>query len=313
MRFLLLIYPVLSLLLTGCTPSESIPKEMTVRRLPSASAEPPVLNVYLTDVNAVVSMDAEEYTAGVVAGEMPGDWPLEALKAQAILARTFVLRFITEKQSMYSGADISTDIREAQAWNAEAVNDRIREAVRETSGLVLLDENGTLPYPWFHAHSGGATSLAIDGIDWQGAEPSYTKSTAGLDSPDAPASVQTWSAEFTEEEFISACRDAGYRVTSARNVTIGQLDAAGRAVTLLADGTSINAARLRISLGSTKMRSAMLTSLAAEDGMIRMSGRGYGHGVGMPQWGAYALAQDGYPAEEIATYYYEGLSVARVW
>ena len=77
-------------------------------------------------------MDAEAYVAGVVAGEMKNDWPLEALKAQAILARTFVLRFVSEKESRYEGADISTDISEAQAYDESAVNDLVLQAVEET-------------------------------------------------------------------------------------------------------------------------------------------------------------------------------------
>ena len=116
-----------------------------------------------TDENGVPVLDvyvvADE---GVLAGEMKNDWPLEALKAQAILARTFVLKFLADKQSKYEGADISTDIEEAQAYDASAVNDRIRQAVSETEGLVL-SAGGELPYAWFHAHSGGLTALAREG------------------------------------------------------------------------------------------------------------------------------------------------------
>ena len=82
---------------------------------------------------------------------------------------------------------------------------------------------------------------------------------------------------------------------------------------LLVDGVSVNAARLRISLGSTRMRSTLLTELSTEEGVIRMAGRGYGHGVGMPQWGAYALAEDGLTGEEIALHYYNGLQLIRAW
>ena len=92
----------------------------------------------------IIRMDAESYVAGVVAGEMPGDWPMEALKAQAILARTFVLKFLTEKTSRYSGADISTDIAEAQAYDADAINSRILTAVQETAGKVLMTEDLSL-------------------------------------------------------------------------------------------------------------------------------------------------------------------------
>ena len=307
MRILRLIFTLLLLLpLTGCQPSA--PKDFATPVLPSSSAEPPLLSVHIVEENAVTRMDIETYVAGVVAGEMPNTWPLEALKAQAILARTFVLKFVTEKESRYPGADISTDIAEAQAYNASAVNDRILRAVQETAGQILLTADGELPYTWFHSHSGGMTETARAGIDWQGEEPAYIRVTQGMEADDA-----AWSAEFTADVFLAACRDAGARATSCVDVRIGQKGESGRAVTLLVDGVTVNAARLRMSLGSSKMRSTLLTELSAEGGVIRMSGRGYGHGVGMSQWGARALAEQGWPAEEIALHYYKGLRVVKAW
>lgn len=302
------LFPLLMmlLLLTSCrTPA---PKNFTVEVLPLPSAQPPVLSVHIVGENAVARMDIETYVAGVVAGEIPNHWPLEALKAQAILARTFVLKFISEKDSRYPGADISTDIAEAQAYNAAAINERVLRAVQETAGLILLTENSELPYTWFHSHSGGMTETAVDGIDWNGPEPSYTKITPGME-----ADAAAWSAEFSATDFIAACRKAGASVSSCKAVKVGQKGKSGRAVTLVVDGTTVNAARLRISLGSTKMRSTLLTVLSAEDGIVRMSGRGYGHGVGLSQWGAYAMAQAGKSAEEISLHYYNGLRLVKAW
>lgn len=305
------LFPLLTvLLLTGCT---RVPKDFTAEVLPSPSAEPPILRVCLHEQDALVSMDIETYVAGVVAGEMPNSWPLEALKAQAILARTFVLKFVTEKESRYAGADISTDITEAQAYDATAVNGRVRQAVEETRGEILLAADDSLPYTWFHAHSGGMTELAVAGLDWQGDEPTYTRVTAGKDSAAAPDSAREWEATFTAEDFLAACRAAGAGVDSVSSVEVAQKGGSGRAVTLLVDGTAVNAARLRIALGSTVMRSTLLTDLRVEDGIVRMSGRGYGHGVGMPQWGAYALAERGATGEEIALHYYMGLHLVRAW
>ncbi|MGN0990995.1 MAG: SpoIID/LytB domain-containing protein, partial [Candidatus Ventricola sp.] len=70
----------------------------------------PVLRVYDVKNEKLEKLSVEDYLPAVLAGEMAGDWPMEALKAQAILARTFVLQFVTEKKSRYEGADISTDI-----------------------------------------------------------------------------------------------------------------------------------------------------------------------------------------------------------
>ncbi len=307
-RFLCLLLS--ALLLTSC---RAVPKDPAAQTLPSPAVTPPLLTVYIVADGALAAMDVETYVAGVVAGEMPNTWPLEALKAQAILARTFVLKFVTEKDSRYPGADISTDIAEAQAYDAAAVNDRILAAVRDTAGLVLLTGDGAQPYTWFHARSGGVTGAAVAGIDWQGSEPSYTRVTEGRDSPDAPASAKAWTAAFSAGDFAAACRKAGYPVDRCSTVRIGQKGPSGRAVTLWVDGTEVNAARLRISLGSTVMRSTLLSELVLEDGLVHMSGLGYGHGVGMPQWGAYALAQDGWRGEDIALHYYTGLHLIRAW
>lgn len=303
----ILIPLLICLLLSGCGHA---PKTPSPSPTPAAA---PFISVWDTRTNALIHMDIESYVAGVIAGEMPSDWPLEALKAQAILARTFVLKFISEKESRYPGADISTDVAEAQAYDADAVNARILTATAQTQGLILLDSSGTLPYTWFHAHSGGQTALARESLDWQGAEPSHTLATNGFDSPKAPASARAWSAAFSEAEFLDACHDAGYHPQTCHGLRIAETGPSGRAVTIEADGVPINAARLRISLGSTKMRSTLLTSLRFSDGMILMEGLGYGHGVGMPQWGAYALAEAGWSGEEIALHYYNGLHLHRAW
>ena len=311
-------------LLTGCAasannalPQETKQPENNIPRLPEKldvnEHGIPVLKVYVTDDETVQQMDIEQYLLGVVAGEMKNDWPMEALKAQAILARTFVLKFCEEKESRYDGADISTDIEEAQAYDDTAVNERVERAVKETEGLVL-SHHGELPYAWFHAHSGGMTAKAKEGLNYEKEEPGYTRVTAGLESDQAPADAAVWEASFPEEEFIAALRKAGMAgVKKLDSITVGSRGVSGRAETLLVNGTPVNAANLRIAIGSTKMRSTLLTSLKLENGKVLMEGKGYGHGVGMPQWGAYGMAENGKGAEEIVTYYFQDVSVEKVW
>lgn len=291
-------------------------------RLSAGEDGVPALNVYVTDKEQIESMDVETYVQGVLAGEMKNDWPLEALKAQAILARTFVLKFIEEKKSRYEGADISTDIEEAQAYDASAVNDRIRQAVAETKGLVL-SAGGELPYAWFHAHSGGVTERAKEGLGWEKEEPSYTQ-TVQSNEPESVtdekeqqnlSDAQSWEASFPFAEFEAACAKQGANVTLSGDtaLTISQRGDSGRAVKLSVDGREVNAADLRIALGSTKMRSTLLTSLKAADGAVTMAGKGYGHGVGMSQWGAYGMAEEGKTAEEIVMHYFREVSVQKLW
>lgn len=281
----------------------------------------PLLQVYVVEDQQVEERELESYVEGVLAGEMKNDWPLEALKAQAILARTFVLKFVQEKESQYQGADISTDIEEAQAYDASAVNERIQQAVEETRGLVLSCE-GELPYAWFHAHSGGMTEYARAGLGWEKDEPAYTQPSRGTEPEqlsDAKENQQLqaaaeWKADFTFAEWTAACQKQGVQVEphAGSQLQISQRGESGRAVTLEIDGQSVNATDLRLALGSTKMRSTLLTSLKIENGKVHMAGKGYGHGVGMSQWGAYGMAQEGKSAEQIIKHYFQKVEIAQI-
>jgi len=280
-----------------------------------------LLRVYVVEDQQVEERELENYVEGVLAGEMKNDWPLEALKAQAILARTFVLKFVQEKESQYQGADISTDIEEAQAYDASAVNERIQQAVEETRGLVLSCE-GELPYAWFHAHSGGMTEYARAGLGWEKDEPAYTQPSRGTEPEqlsDAKENQQLqaaaeWKADFTFAEWTAACQKQGVQVEphAGSQLQISQRGESGRAVTLEIDGQSVNATDLRLALGSTKMRSTLLTSLKIENGKVHMAGKGYGHGVGMSQWGAYGMAQEGKSAEQIIKHYFQKVEIAQI-
>ena len=333
---MLMLYLMLSL--TGCTSNahgapvpETTPDAAQLKadavnwpkgKLTLNSEGIPELHVYVVEEKASRAMDIETYVEGVLAGEMKNDWPLEALKAQAILARTFVLKFIQDKESKYPDADISTDIEEAQAYAAADVNERIQQAVSETRGTVL-SSRGALPYAWFHAHSGGATDLATVGLGWDEAEPAYTQCTQGnepqnvFDTADAQSlrDAQNWVAEFTMEEVESAFSKLGADITLQENsiISIDAKGDSGRAITLSADGKEVDAADLRIRLGSTKMRSTLLNTLSVRAGKVRMSGRGYGHGVGMSQWGAYGMAQQGKTAQEIVQHYFRNVTLEKLW
>ena len=274
------------------------PQRQTARHDASAPALPeglefgedgaPVITIYNTASEAYEDVGLEDYVAGVLAGEMRNDWPMEALKAQAILARTFVLKFIDEKESKYPGAQISTDISEAQAYAPQDVNDRVKKAVSETRGLVL-SADGKLPYAWFHAHSGGVTELPVEGLSYEGGNPAYTKIVESPDSDSAPTSMKHWEATFTAEEVAAAARETGVNVGDVVNsIELGEKSDSGRTVTFL----------MRVTL---------------DKGKVTFVGRGYGHGVGMSQWGAYQLAGEGRSAEDIVTYYFNGVSVAYAW
>ena len=272
----------------------------------------PQLKVYIKDEKITRVMDAEEYVCGVLAGEMRNDWPEEALKAQAILARTFVVKFITEKHSKYDGADISTDIEEAQAYNAEGINDRIRAAAEATRGQIVCYAGEPI-YAWFHAHSGGRTANAEEGLSYKKEAP-YMQSVESAESGEAPDDTAEWSAEFTQQQVIAAAADIGVSLgDEVRSVSPGAKGESGRMKTIRVNGTEIPVNEFRIAIGNTEMKSTWITGLAYEDGLLKMSGKGYGHGVGMSQWGAYEMAEKGKNAEDIINMYFQNVDIVQIW
>ena len=94
---------------------------------------------------------------------------------------------------------------------------------------------------------------------------------------------------------------------------IGETGDSGRAKTLLVNGSAVSAPSLRLQLGANAMKSTLLDSVSVEDGKVIMKGRGFGHGVGMSQWGAYGMAEEGATAEEIIRHYFQNIDIVRLW
>ena len=314
---------LLGLTLTGCMsvgaapergetwiPTEDIPAIPEKLERDETSGVP-VLSVYDTSEKTTERMDIETYVTGVVAGEMKNDWPPEALKAQAILARTFVLKFCEEKRSKYEGADISTDVTEAQAYAAGNVNERVRQAVEETRGQVIA-HRGELVQAWFHAHSGGMTERPGVALEYR-EDPEYLVPVQSQESGDAPDDVKRWTAGFPKSSVARACADTGVKVGDIERVEVGERGESGRARTLLVDGVEVSAPSFRIQIGANRLKSTLIDSIGIDGDTVTFTGRGFGHGVGLSQWGAYALAERGEAAEDIIRHYYSGVDIAKLW
>lgn len=297
---------------TGCmqqTQDGEIPE--IPERLSRNSDGVPIINVYDVANDKIEETDVESYIMGVVAGEMKNSWPMEALKAQAILARTFTMKFLSTKRSGYAGADISTDVQEAQAYNADAVNDRIREAVNETRGIVM-SADGELPHAWFHAHSGGKTELPTKALEYS-EDPEYLSVVDSKESEDAPEEVKRWEAFFTLSEVEKACKDTGVEVGPIESFQIGERGESGRVVNFVVNGREVSAPSFRLRIGASKLKSTLIDTVEFTGEGIRFTGSGFGHGVGMSQWGAYEMADQGENAEAIIEKYYTGVELVELW
>ncbi len=313
-RFIAFAIVIAAMGLYGCMlteQSKEVKKPDIPEKLKMNEDGVPEIRVYNLNSEQSSVMDIETYVEGVLAGEMRNDWPTEALKAQAILARTFVLKFIETKDSKYDGADVSTDVSEAQAYASELVNERVKTAVSDTRGLVVSSD-GELANTWFHAHSGGVTELPSVGLSYK-EDPQYTRSVKSNESERAPESVKNWTAEFTADEIAKACADVGVKVSKVESIEIGEKGKSGRAINLLVNGKNVSAPELRIALGADKLKSTLISDISFDGSKYTFTGKGFGHGVGMSQWGAYQMAEDGKTAEQIIEHYFKNIDVVKLW
>ena len=268
----------------------------------------PLLKVYDVESKSIVEMPLEEYLLGVLAGEMYNDWPLESLKAQAVLARTYSLYFLQNYKSKYEGADISNDVLEAQAYNKNNINENVKKAVEETKGLVVTFD-GELIESWFHSNSGGVTTTAKNGLNFKGEE-GYTKIGTSPENSDNSQNFN-WGYSFSKAEVLSAFREMGITVNSINDFAIKTKDNSGRVLSFECGGSEISANTFRQKIGTTKLKSTLITDIIVSSNSIYFDGKGYGHGVGMSQWGAKILAEQGKNFEEILHFYFADVEISK--
>ncbi|MDN5332198.1 MAG: stage sporulation protein [Tepidanaerobacteraceae bacterium] len=309
---------ILALVLPGCRTRQGAEKTPELPKIPDkisrGRGKEPELVVYEVESGQRKKMKLEDYVAGVVAGEMENNWPVEALAAQAILARTYVLEFVQDKgTSKYGNAHISTDFEEAQAWNPGKINDKVKKAVEMTRGEVITYK-GNFVKAWFHSHAGGLTATAKEGLNYKEKEPPYIAVIKSPDENAGPEGKRIWKAVFGKNEVRRLLKEKlGQDTGEINEVSVVERGPSGRATKIKIGSAVVHAADLRTALDPMRMRSTLLTSLRIEQDKIVMEGKGFGHGVGMSQWGARVLAQQGKSPEDIIRYYFKDVDVVKLW
>ncbi|MCI3921384.1 stage II sporulation protein D [Paenibacillus sp. TRM 82003] len=288
--------------------------------VPEASPSP-LVTVYLTKREETVDVPLEAYVRGVLAAEMPASFELEALKAQAIAARTYIVRRLEASATAPptdlpegAGAAVVTDtvqhqayatddaLRERWGWFAYARNlDKLTRAVNETAGLILTYEGEPIDATFFSA-SNGRTENAED--YWRDAVP-YLRSVA---SP--------WDAKYAPDYERQTTFSFGelYRLLElpatnrAPTIVVESTSAGGRVLTAKVAGRTFTGRDIRERLG---LASSDFRWEINKDEVI-FTTEGYGHGVGMSQWGANGMAKEGGTAEAILTHYYSGIELESI-
>lgn len=281
--------------------------------------KPPMISVFMKENGQKKQMDIDEYLTGVVAGEMKPGWPLHAYAAQAIIARTFTMEFLGRGGTRkLHGTDISTDEKEAQAYNAAAITPLIRRAVQMTKGLVLTYKSRYIK-GWYSASCGGVTTYAKEGLGYKASEPPYIKPVKCPEAKVIPNNELYWQTTLTNADIDKVIKQMKLNpIGTPTKLAILKRSATQRATLLKFTGTqgstAIPGADFRINVGPEKVRSIWISNeIKNKPGAIGIKGRGFGHGVGLCQWGSYALAKQNRSYKAIVLHYYPKADIAKIW
>ncbi len=283
----------------------------------TAEQSSPKVKVFISQTKQVKELPIEEYLVGVVAAEMPAKFHSEALKAQAVAARTFTLKRMAQEAGSgnpHPQADICTDHNHCQAWKDEEAMrrdwgsayeenlDKIRKAVADTRGQAIYYQ-GKLIDPVYHSTSNGKTENSED--VWQSKVP-YLRSVSSLWDRQSPK--YSTSVEVPVEKLSALGPSGGVQQVSTGGgglIRVLSYTSTGRIKTVSIGGKTLDANEMRRALG---LPSTDLT-WTVKSGRVVFHATGNGHGVGMSQYGAKGMAQEGKNFKEILKHYYTGVEL----
>ena len=294
--------------ITSCKSPQSKPGEISYK-------SEPTISLFINQTGEKKNMKLEEYLAGVVAAEMDTSWHTNALAAQAILARTFTLENIASgRVKKLHGTDASTSVEEFQAYDPSRINNNVRKAVQMTRGEVVLD-SGKFIKSWFSACDGGVEASAKEGLAYIKTPTPYVNAGAkdnclSITTPEN----KSWRAEIPLERMREAVKKvSGKDPGTIKSVTITKRGPSGRAERIRANNVETGGPALRLALGSDKVRSMFLSSVSIQGWKVIFTGKGFGHGVGMCQWGAQRMAINGKSPEQIVNFYFKNVKIQDLW
>ncbi len=256
---------------------------------------------------------------GVVSAEMPAEYDIEALKAQAIVARTYTLYKIIHSPQKHGIANICDDSKCCQAWisKEDRMNkwdeskreenwNKILEAVNSTVGKIIT-YNGEPINAFFHSNSGGRTEIPIN--VWGGSNFPYLQSveTSGEENYAQYSSE----VELTENDIIDKLKpkysDIKIDLNKGDDIKIVEYTETGRVKTLKIGNVNISGVEARTTFGlkSTNFQ------VEVNNGIAKFYVKGYGHGVGLSQTGSDSLAKQGKNYEEIIKHFYQNVEVSQ--
>ncbi|MFH0974824.1 MAG: SpoIID/LytB domain-containing protein [Spirochaetota bacterium] len=261
------------------------------------------LHNVLGKMHVINVIQMNEYLYSVVPGEIVSSWDSEALKAQAVAARTYTYHHLTKNKKSLFDLDSTSNFQVYKGVSVE--KESTTAAVNETSGKVAFSRGKPI-VAFFHSTCGGRTT--DDRNVWSGDGEDYLKSVSCSFCKDSP--YYSWEEKLTLYD-IKQCLGRKYK--SVGPISGISFERKGNrvfsAVIQHKHGTiKLTGNELRLLFPEKKIKSMFFSAKKVKDGLI-LSGHGWGHGVGMCQWGAKGMAEKGAGYKEILKYYYRGVSI----
>lgn len=256
----------------------------------------------------VNELSLEFYIAGLINHEISSKWPIEAVKAQAVIARTYAL--YQKKKKGAAAYHMEATVSDQVYSGSIAEDDRSFHAVKETVGEVLT-YNGELALTVYHSNSGGATE---DSKNVWGKDYPYLRQVKNQFDKDSPNF--SWTLNISPESVETALKGAGYSAADVKDIIPLYKTNSGRVTRLrILHGKGeleISGEDLRKAIGYDKLKSTMFTT-EMTGGLFVFNGKGSGHGMGLSQWGAKGMAENGYSYIDILKHFYPGTSLERIY
>lgn len=263
-------------------------------------------------LRVVNGLELEQYLYSVVGSEVAASTPAAALQAQAIVARTYAVAHLGAHDDL--GFDLHAGDRD-QAYNGMAAESQpVVDAVDATRNVVMIYRN-QIAQAYYSACDGGYTA---DGRALNDAQP-FLQPARDPYCPMSP--YMHWSAAVPVAGFISALErrglsPAGLQPGEIRDVRAGNADLSGRLLSVVVVSShgsfTITGAQFRAAAGNSVVKSTRIGAIALDGDIIRASGAGYGHGVGMCQLGARGMAEEGQGVYAIINFYYPGVLLTQL-
>lgn len=250
----------------------------------------------------VNELPMEEYIAGTVRGEASERWPAEALRALAVVARTYAVFQQGRAAGKAYHVVAGNQDQNFAGWAVEG--SPAREAARTTAGQVLTWQGRVFP-TFYHSDSGGFTEAAQSVFSGDGVPPlEGVRDEYSMESPN-----YTWTVTLPLTVIGERLRRGGVEVGQVTRLTVLERSPSFRVARLAVEHsrgtTTIRGADFRRLIGYDALKSTLFVPVA-QDGVVRFEGRGWGHGVGLSQFGAKGMADRGYTYPQILEHYYPG-------